>query len=386
MSVYLLSGARTPCASFLGALSSVPAPRLGAIAIKAALAKADIEGQVVDEVFMGQVLQGGCGQAPARQAALGAGLPDSTPCSTLNKVCGSGMQAAIEGIRSIKAGDGQVVVAGGMENMSLAPHLFSGYRRGLKFGAAEIQDSMQRDGLQDAYSARAMGDCAEECVRTFSFTREEQDAFAIESFKRAQKAIREGIFAAEIAPVTVSGRKGEQVVEEDEGPFKAQFDKIPKLSPAFVKDGSITAANASSINDGASALVIAGEKHRQKASFQVLAYAASAAQPTLFSTAPISAMKKCAEKANLAFGDIDLFEINEAFAAVPMAAIKSLELDANKVNIYGGGIALGHPIGSSGCRILVTLMTAMKNNKSRYGMASLCIGGGEALAMILQRL
>ena len=386
MNIYLLSGARTPCGSFLGALSSVSAPALGAVAIEAALKKAGLETQTVDEVFMGQVLQAGSGQAPARQAALGAGLPDSTPCSTVNKVCGSGMQAAIEGIRSIKAGDNQLVVTGGMENMSLAPHLLSGYRRGLKFGAGEVQDSMQRDGLQDAYTARAMGDCAEECVNRYSFTREQQDAFAIESFKRAQRATNEGIFATEIAPVTLSGRKGDVIVEQDEGPFKAQFDKIPKLSPAFVKNGTITAANASSINDGASAVVVAGEKYRDKAQFRVVAYAASAADPVWFTTAPISAMKKCAERANLAFGDIDLFEINEAFAAVPMAAIKSLELDVEKVNIYGGGIALGHPIGSSGCRILVTLMTAMKNNQSRYGMASLCIGGGEALAMILERL
>ncbi len=387
MVAYILSGARTPCGSFLQGLAPVSAPQLGAVAIRAALERAGGLAQKVDEVFMGQVLQAGSGQAPARQAALQAGLPQTVPCSTINKVCGSGMQALIAGVRSIKAKDNQLVVAGGMENMSQAPHLLSQYRRGLKFGSAEVRDSMQFDGLQDARSGRAMGDCAEECVRRYTLTREQQDAFAIESFKRAQRATEEGIFAREIAPVSVPGRKGEVLVERDEGPGKAQFDKIPKLPAAFVKEGgTITAANASSINDGASALVVGGEEYRKQAPFQLLSYASSATDPTWFSTAPIEAMKKCAGRAGLAFGDIDLFEINEAFAAVPMAAIQSLELDPAKVNIYGGGIALGHPIGSSGSRIVVTLMTAMHNQKARYGMASLCIGGGEALAVVLEQL
>ncbi len=386
MAVYILSGVRTPSGSFLGSLSSLRAPELGAEAIKGALERAHIKPGQVDEVFMGHVIQAGVGQAPARQAALLANLPQSVPCTTVNKVCGSGLKTIISGAQTIKAGDNQLVLAGGMENMSQTPHLLSGSRHGFKFGQAEMKDAMQWDGLWDVYSDRPMGNCAEECVRQYSFTREEQDAFAIESFKRAQRAIESGIFKKEIIPVKVKGRKGDVVVESDEGPFKAKFDKIPALRPAFEKGGTITAANASTINDGAAAVVLGGDQYKDQAKFRIVAYAGHAQDPTWFTTAPVEAMKKCLEKSGLSFNDINLYEINEAFAAVTMAAMRTLELDHSKVNIYGGGVSLGHPIGASGTRIVVTLMTAMENEKAKYGMASICIGGGEALAMILERV
>lgn len=386
MSVYILSGARTPSGSFMGSLSSVAAPELGGVAIKGALDNAGISKSDVDEVFMGNVIQAGVGQAPARQASMAAGLGDHVPCTTLNKVCGSGLKTIITGAQTILAGDNQMVVSGGMENMSLAPHLIPSSRTGIKFGGSEIKDSMQWDGLWDVYSDRPMGNCAEECAKKYSFSREEQDAFAIESFKRAQAAIETGAFSSEIVPVTVKSRKGEVVVEKDEGPFKANFEKIPTLRPAFEKTGSITAANASTINDGAAAVVLGGKKYKDMAKFRIVSYASYAHDPTWFTTAPIEAMKKCSEKAGVALQDIDLFEINEAFAVVPMAAIKELELPKDSVNIFGGGVSLGHPIGCSGTRIVVTLMSALESRQARYGMASICIGGGEALALILERL
>lgn len=386
MSVYILSGARTPSGSFLGSLSSVSAPKLGATAIKGALEKAKIDPKKVEEVFMGNVVSAGVGQAPARQAALFAELPQSTPCTTMNKVCGSGLKTIITAAQTIKAGDNNLVVAGGMENMSQAPHLLPNSRGGFKFGETKMKDAMQWDGLWDVYSDRPMGNCAEECVSKYKFTREEQDTFAIESFKRAQKAIEEGIFKSEITAVTVKGRKGDTIVDSDEGAFKANFEKIPQLRPAFEKDGTITAANASTINDGAAAVVLGGEEYKDQAKFKIVAYANHAQDPTWFTTAPVEAMKKCFEKANLNVSDIDLFEINEAFAVVPMAAMKEFDLDHAKVNIYGGGVSLGHPIGCSGNRIVVTLMTAMENQQSKYGMASICIGGGEALALILEKM
>lgn len=387
MSVYILSGARTPSGSFLGALSSVPAPKLGATAIKGALDKANLAPEKVDEVLMGNVISSGLGQAPARQAAIFAGLPESVPCTTLNKVCGSGVKTIITAAQTILAGDNEVVVAGGMENMSNAPHLLSNSRVGIsKFGAAEVKDAMQWDGLWDVYSDRPMGNCTEECVTKYELTREQQDAYAIESFTRARKAIEDGIFAKEIVPVTIKGRKGDTVVDTDEGPFKANFDKIPQLRPAFEKDGTITAANASTINDGAAAVVLAGEAYKDQAEFKIVAYASHAQNPTWFTTAPIEAMKKNLEKANLSLSDIDVFEINEAFAAVPMAAMKEMDIPHEKTNIYGSGVSLGHPIGASGTRIVVTLMTALKETQGRYGLASICIGGGEALSIIIERL
>lgn len=385
MSVYILSGARTPNGSFMGSLSSVPAPKLGAVAIEAALKKADIAPGKVDEVFMGNVVTAGVGQAPARQAAIFAGLPESTPCTTINKVCGSGLKTIITAAQTIAAGDNKLVVAGGMENMSLAPHLLPNSRNGFKFGDASLKDAMTFDGLTDAYSNVPMGVCAEEAAKKYS-NREEQDAFAMESFKRAQAAQKEGIFNSEIAAVTIKGPKGDTVVSTDEGPGKANFEKMPSLKPAFDKNGTITAANASTINDGAAAIVLGGEEYKAQAKFKIVSYASHAQNPTWFTTAPVEAMNKALLKANLKLDQIDLFEINEAFAVVALAAMKELKLDHSKVNIYGGGVSLGHPIGASGTRIVVTLMTAMENKKAKYGMAAICIGGGEALSLIIERL
>lgn len=385
MSVYILSGARTPVGSFMGSLSSVSAPKLGAVAIDAALKKAEVNGAKVDEVFMGNVVTAGVGQAPARQAAIFAGLPESVPCTTINKVCGSGLQTIISGAQSILAGDNKLVVAGGMENMSMAPHLLMNSRNGIKFGDGAMKDSMQWDGLWDVYSNRPMGNCAEEAAAKFS-NREEQDAYSIESFKRAQAAQKDGVFNSEIAAVTIKGPKGDTVVSTDEGPTKANFEKMPALKPAFDKNGTITAANASTINDGAAAVVLGGEEYKSQAKFRIVSYATHAQNPTWFSTAPIEAANKALAKANLKLDQIDLFEVNEAFAVVALAAMKELKLDHSKVNIYGGGVSLGHPIGCSGTRIVVTLMTAMENKKSKYGMAAICIGGGEGLALVLERL
>jgi acetyl-CoA C-acetyltransferase len=386
MSVYILSGSRTPSGSFLGELSTVPATKLGSVAIEGALSKSGLDASSVDEVFMGHVVQAGCGQAPARQAALGAQLPETVPCTTVNKVCGSGMKTIIMGAQSILAGDNKVVVAGGMENMSLAPHLLKGSRTGAKFGSTEMKDAVQWDGLWDVYSDAPMGNCAEKCVTEYKIAREEQDDYAINSFKRAQAAAEAGVFADEITPVTIKTRKGEHTVSADEGPFKAKFDKIPALRPAFTKDGTITAANASTLNDGAAAVVLGGEELKDKADFKIVSYASHAHEPTFFTTAPVSAMKKCLEKSGLTIDQIDLFEINEAFAMVPMVAMKELGLSHDKVNVYGGGVSLGHPIGCSGTRIVVTLMNAMKKKDAKYGMASICIGGGEALSLIIERI
>jgi acetyl-CoA C-acetyltransferase len=386
MTVYILGGSRTPQGSFLGSLSSVAAPKLGATAIEGALKKTGISADKVEEVFMGNVVQAGVGQAPARQAALFAGLPQSVPCTTVNKVCGSGLQTIILGAKSILTGDAKVVVSGGMENMSLAPHLLPNSRNGYKFGGAEMKDAMQWDGLWDVYSDRPMGNCAEVCTTEYKLTREEQDAFAIESFKRAQKAQADGVFKDEITPVTIKSRKGDIEVAEDEGPSKVKFDKIPALRPAFEKEGTITAANASTINDGAAAIIIAGEDYKDQAKFKIRSWSGHAQDPTWFTTAPVEAVKKNLAKESLNVGDIDLWEINEAFAAVTMVAMKELEIDHSKVNIYGGGVSLGHPIGTSGTRIVLSLMNAMEKNNAKLGCAAICIGGGEALSMIIERL
>ena len=383
---YILGGARTPSGSFLGGLSQTPATALGSVAIAGALKKTNIKPEQVDEVFMGHVLQAGAGQAPARQAALGAGLPETVPCTTVNKVCGSGMKTIIMGHHSLLAQDNEVVVAGGMENMSLAPHLVMGSRTGSKFGDGLLRDSLQWDGLWDVYSDRSMGACAEECAREYRISRQDQDEFAMESFRRAQRACQEGIFQEEICPVVLKTRKGEKTVSEDEGPFKAQFDKIPRLKPAFLKGGTITAANSSTLNDGAAAVVLVGEKYKKQAQFKLLAHSRHAQNPTWFTTAPIGSLKKLFQKTGLGPGQIDLFEINEAFSVVTLAAIREFDLDPQKVNIYGGGVSLGHPIGCSGARIVVTLMNALKRTGGKRGVASLCIGGGEALSLLLERL
>ncbi len=386
MAVYILGGARTALGSFMGTLSQVPAPKLGAAAIEGAVAKAGIDKNKIDEVFMGNVVTAGVGQAPARQAMLAAGLPNTIPATTVGKVCGSGLQAVILGARSIMTGDNQVVVAGGMENMSLAPHILMGARNGFKYGPTEMKDSMQWDGLWDVYTNRAMGNCAEECTKKYKMTREEQDAFAMESFKRAQAATKEGVFKDEIVAVKVPAKGGTVDVTEDEGPFKANFEKMPGLKPAFEKDGTITAANASTITDGAAAIVLGGDAYAAQAEFKILGYASNAHEPTWFTTAPVDAIKKALKKSNLNINQIDLFEINEAFAAVAMAAMKECEIPHEKTNIFGGAVSLGHPIGASGARILVTLMNAMKRKKAKHGCAAICIGGGEALALVIERI
>ena len=386
MAVYILGGARTALGSFMGTLSSVPATKLGATAIEGAIQKANIEKSQVDEVFMGNVITSGVGQAPARQALLAAGLAESVPATTVGKVCGSGLQSIILGARSIMTGDNKVVVAGGMENMSLAPHLMMNSRTGIKYGPTEIKDSMQWDGLWDVYSNRAMGNCAEECTKKFNMSREEQDAYAIESFKRAQAATKEGHFKDEIVAVKVPVKGGTTDIVDDEGPFKANFEKMPGLRPAFEKDGTITAANASTINDGAAAVVLGGDEFADEAEFKILGYASNAQNPTWFTTAPVEAINKSLKKANLTIDQIDLFEINEAFAAVTMAAMKECKIPHEKVNVFGGAVALGHPIGASGTRIVVTLMNAMKKKKAKYGCAAICIGGGEALSLIIEKI
>jgi acetyl-CoA C-acetyltransferase len=386
MSVYILSGARTAIGSFMGSLSQVPATKLGATAIEGAIQKANIEKNKVDEVFMGNVVTSGVGQAPARQALLGAGLPESVPATTVGKVCGSGLQAIILGARSIMTGENQLVVAGGMENMSLAPHILMNSRNGFKFGNTEMKDSMQWDGLWDVYTNRAMGNCAEECTKKYKMSREEQDAFAVESFKRAQASVKEGLFKDEIVAVKVSSKSGVIEISEDEGPFKANFEKMPGLKPAFEKDGTITAANASTINDGAAAVVLAGDAFASQADFKILGFSSHAQNPTWFSTAPVEAIHKCLKKTGLEIHQIDLFEINEAFAAVTMAAMKECQIPHSKVNVLGGAVAMGHPIGASGARIMVTLMNAMKKKKAKYGCVAICIGGGEALSMIIERI
>ncbi|MGE3610508.1 MAG: thiolase family protein [Bacteriovoracaceae bacterium] len=386
MTVYILGGARTALGSFMGGLSNVPAPKLGAAAIEGALQKSNVEKNKVDEVFMGNVLTAGVGQAPARQALLAAGLPESVPATTVGKVCGSGLQAVILAARSIMSGENQLVVAGGMENMSLAPHMLMNSRNGFKYGATEMKDSMQWDGLWDVYTNRAMGNCAEECTKKFNMSREEQDAFAIESFKRAQAATKEGFFKDEIVAVKVPAKGGTVDILEDEGPFKANFEKIPSLKPAFEKDGTITAANASTINDGAAAVVLGGDAFASTAEFKILSFASHAQNPTWFTTAPVEAINKSLKKANLTIDQVDLFEINEAFAAVTMAAMKECKIPHSKVNVMGGAVSLGHPIGASGARILVTLMNAMKKKKAKYGCAAICIGGGEALSLVIERI
>lgn len=386
MTVYILGGARTAFGTFMGSLSQIPATKLGAAAIEGALLKANIDKSKVDEVFMGNVISAGVGQAPARQATLFAGLPESVPATTVGKVCGSGLQSVILGARSIMTGDNQLVVAGGMENMSLAPHLLMNSRTGAKFGSTEMKDSMQWDGLWDVYSNRAMGNCAEECATKYNMSREEQDAFAIESFKRAQAASKDGFFKDEIIAVKVPVKGGTADVIEDEGPFKANFEKMPSLKPAFEKTGTITAANASSINDGAAAVVLGGDAFAAQAEFKILGFASHAQNPTWFTTAPVEAINKSLKKANLSIEQIDMFELNEAFANVPMAAMKELKIPHTKLNVHGGAIALGHPIGASGTRILVTLMNGMKKKKAKFGVAAICIGGGEALSIVIERL
>ena len=387
--VVIVSAARTPIGSFLGALSGVPAPKLGSVAIRAVLERAGVKPDAVDECIMGCVLPAGVGQAPARQAALGAGLPESVECLTVNKVCGSGLKSVMLAAQAIAVGDADVIVAGGMENMSLVPHYALNSRGGTKMGDWTLKDGMVFDGLWDPYHDYHMGNAAELCARECKVDRASQDAFATESYRRAQTAIADGSFKAEIAPVSIPQRKGDPVVvDTDEEPGRVSFDRIPTLRPAFEKEGTVTAANASSINDGAAAvLVMSAEKAKAlglKPMVKLVAQASAAQAPEWFTTAPAKAIEKALKKAGLTAKDIDLFEINEAFAVVSLANNQLLGLDASKVNVRGGAVALGHPIGASGTRVLTTLLYAMKDKGAKRGLASLCIGGGEAATLIVE--
>jgi len=387
--VVIASFARTPMGGFQGSLAGTKATELGAAAVKAALERAGVAGDQVQQIFMGCVLPAGLGQAPARQAGIGAGLPLSVEATTVNKMCGSGMQAAIMAHDALAAGSADIIVAGGMESMSNAPYLMAKHRGGARIGHDVISDSMYLDGLEDAYTpGKLMGAFAEDAARAYQFTRDDQDAYAIESLSRARRAVEGGAFAAEITPVTVKTRKGEEVVSSDEQPLKADPAKIPTLKPAFAKDGTITAANASSISDGAAALVMTRASVAQKLGLTVVArvvsHAAHAHEPGLFTTAPVPAMNKALAKAGWSVGDVDLWEVNEAFAVVAMIAQRELGIDPAKMNVNGGACALGHPIGASGARVLATLLSALQASGGKRGVASLCIGGGEATAMAVE--
>jgi acetyl-CoA C-acetyltransferase len=386
--VVILSAKRTPVGAFQGALTTVTAPQLGAAAIKAALAESGVKASEVDEVIMGCVLSAGLGQAPARQAALGAGLPNSTPSTTVNKMCGSAMRAVMQGADQILAGNAQVVVAGGLESMSNAPYLLPKARAGYRMGHQEVLDHMFYDGLQSPWDGQLMGCFAEATSEKYTFTRQAQDDFAAESVRRALAAINQGDFKAEVAPVTAKTRKGEVVVDKDETPFTLDIAKIPTLKPAFKKDGTVTAASSSSISDGAAALVLMRESAAAakglKPVARILGYTSFAREPEWFTLAPVGAMQKLLKQLDWSAKDVDLFEINEAFAAVPMAAMKDLSLEHAKVNVNGGACALGHPIGATGARILTTLIHALKARGKKRGIASLCIGGGEATAIAVE--
>lgn len=390
MGSVILSAKRTPIGAFMGSLSSMTAPQLGAESIKAAIKSAGIKNEDVQEVIMGNVLTAGVGQAPARQAAVYAGLPLSVECMTINKVCGSGLKSVMLADQSIRCGDGETFIAGGQESMSQAPYLLPKARAGYKMGNGELVDSMVNDGLWDIYNKFHMGNAGEICADEHEFSREEQDEYATSSYKRAIEAGEKGWFNDEIVPVTYSTRKGDVTVDTDEEPGKVRFEKISQLRPAFKKDGTITAANASSIDDGASALVIQSEEKAKadgrKPLARIIAHCSHAQAPEWFTTAPTSAIQKVLKKADMDLNDIDLFEINEAFSVVPMHSIKELGIDRNKVNIHGGAVSLGHPIGASGARILTTLIHALKRTGGKYGLATLCIGGGEANAMIIEMM
>ncbi len=387
--VVIVAVARTPIGSFMGSLSTISAPELGAIAIKGALEKINLNPNEVDEVLMGNVVQAGTGQAPARQAALFAGIPDTVPCTTVNKVCASGMKAVMQGAQSIALGDTSVVIAGGMENMSLIPH-YVHMRTGQKFGPATLIDGMQKDGLVDVYDQNAMGVCADACAVEHNFSREDQDNFAIQSYLRSAEAWKSGKFSNEVVPVEVPQRRGEPViVNEDEEYKNVKLDKIPSLRPAFSKDGTVTAANASTINDGAAALVLMSADKARELGLKPLAtiksYADAAQEPKWFTTAPAKALPKAISIAGITMEDIDYFEFNEAFAVVGLANMKLLKLNDSNVNVNGGAVSLGHPLGCSGARIIITLLSVLEQNNGKLGAAAICNGGGGASAIILER-
>lgn len=388
--VVIASACRTPIGAFNGALSSFTAPQLGSIAIKEALRRAGLTGKDVSEVIMGEVLAAGVGQAPARQAAIGAGIPNSVPCMTINKVCGSGLKAVMLAAQAIMVGDAEIVVAGGMESMSNAPYLLDKARNGYRLGHGELIDSMIKDGLWDVYNNFHMGNAAELCAKECNVSREAQDEFATLSYKRALEAQKNGYFKDEIVPVEIAQKKGEPlIVSEDEEPKKANFEKMVTLKPVFQKDGTVTAANASKINDGAAACVVMSKERAQKLGVaplgRIVAQVSAARAPEWFTLAPADAIRRILDKAHLKLEDVDLFEINEAFAVVNLAVGKELGIDINKMNVHGGAVALGHPIGASGARLLTTLLYAMKRYNKKRGLATLCIGGGEASAVIVER-
>ncbi|NUM57759.1 MAG: thiolase family protein [Bdellovibrionaceae bacterium] len=386
----IVSSLRTPVGSFQGGLSSLPAPKLGALVIKETLNRLNLPTDCIDEVILGEVLTAGVGQAPARQSAIHSGLKNTTPCLTINKVCGSGLKAVMLAADSIKLGHSQAVIAGGQENMTLAPHLLENSRSGFRMGPATVYDSMIKDGLWDPYGNTHMGNFGDLCARENHFTREMQDQFAIESYQMAQKAITNGYFKNEIVPVVIENKKGNITIDKDEEPFNTKFDKIPTLKPAFEKEGTVTAANASKINDGAAIHLVTSEAFAKSKGLKPLAkivsYATFAHDPAHFTTAPVGAIKKALATANLKVGDIDHWEINEAFSVVTMIAMKELEIPREKVNPHGGAVAIGHPIGASGARILATLVHGLHTHNKKYGLATLCIGGGEAVAMIIERM
>ncbi|MEM1339571.1 MAG: acetyl-CoA C-acyltransferase [Bacteroidota bacterium] len=387
--VVIVAAVRTPIGSFLGALSTIPAPKLGAVAIKAALDSIGLAPENVEEVIMGNVVQAGTGQAPARQAAIYAGIPDSVPCTTVNKVCASGMKSVMQAAQSIALGDTEIVVAGGMENMSSIPHYIH-MRNGHKFGPSSLVDGMQKDGLVDAYDENAMGVCADACAEKYQFSREEQDAYALQSYSRSESAWQTGKFKAEVVPVEVPQRRGEAVlVAEDEEYKNVKVEKIPQLRPAFSKEGTVTAANASTINDGAAALVLMSAEKAKALGLRPLAkiksYSDAAQEPKWFTTAPAKALPKALAKADIGIEDVDFFEFNEAFAVVALANMKLLGLVDSNVNVNGGAVSLGHPLGCSGARILVTLLHVLVQNDAKIGAAAICNGGGGASAMIVER-
>ena len=388
--VYIVESLRTPFGSFGGELSDVEAPRLAAAVMRELLDRSGLPAEAVDEVIVGQVLAGGAGQAPARQAMRYAGLPDSIPALTINKVCGSGLKALMLGADAIRLGDVDVVIAGGMENMSMTPYLLSKGRYGYRMGNGELLDLMILDGLQDPYSGKHMGVIAEATTEKHGLTREAQDAFALRSYQRAQAAVNDGIFREEIVPVVKQGRKGEVIVSDDEEPFKVDVAKLTGLRSVFKKDGTITAGNASTINDGAALTLLASaaavKEYGLKPKARLVAYAANSQHPDQFTEAPVGAIEKVCAKAGLKISDIDLFEINEAFAAVTLLAIKQLGIDPEKVNVNGGAVAIGHPLGASGGRLTATLVRELHKRQARYGLVTLCIGGGEAVAAIFERV
>ncbi len=389
-SVVIVSGVRTPIGAFNGALASFTAPQLGALVIKEALSRANVKPEDVSEVIMGNVLTAGVGQAPARQAALFAGLPQSVPCMTINKVCGSGLKSVMLGAQAIMVGDADIVVAGGQESMSNAPYMLDKARTGYGFGHGTLVDSMIKDGLWDVYNDYHMGMAAELCSTECNIPRDRQDEYAVESYKRALKALEDGAFNNEIVPVEVPQRKGDPiVVTEDEDIRKIKFEKVPSLRPAFKKDGTVTAANASSLNDGAAAVVLMSEEKAKELGLQpmarIVAQASAAKAPEWFTTAPADAVNKVLQKAGMSTDDIDIYEINEAFSVVSLINNDLLKLDPAKVNVHGGAVAMGHPIGASGTRVLVTLLYAMQRHDRKRGLASLCIGGGEASAVVVER-